>query len=100
MPILVLSSYTQRHYVAAARDAGANLVARKPISPRALYDRITWVAHTDRPFVETETFFGPDRRFKDLDPPDGIYKRESDPPSETETSDGQAPILAATSEAT
>ncbi len=52
MPILVLSSYTQLHCVAAARDAGANLVARKPISPQFLFDRITWIACAHRPYIE------------------------------------------------
>ncbi len=83
-PILVLSSYTQSHYIAAARDAGANLVARKPISPRLLLDRISWVARADRPFLETAEYFGPDRRFRNVVPADGIYKRETDPQIGTE----------------
>ncbi len=84
MPILVLSSYTQLHYVTSARDSGANLVARKPISPQLLYDRITWIARNPRPYIETGEYIGPDRRFKDMIPVDGNYKRETDAEIEAE----------------
>jgi DNA-binding response OmpR family regulator len=103
LPILVLSSYTQLRYVAAARDAGANLVARKPISPQFLFDRITWIACAHRPYIEAGQYIGPDRRFKEVVPPDGIYKRETDAAVEadtTMTSDNKASPMGALSEAT
>lgn len=101
-PILVLSSYTQLHHVAAARDAGANLVARKPISPQVLFDRITWMACARRPYIEAGQYIGPDRRFREMLPPDGIYKRETDAPIAADsaaTSDNKAPPEGALSEA-
>jgi DNA-binding response OmpR family regulator len=101
-PILVLSSYTQRRYVTGARDAGANMVARKPVSPQILFDRITWIARADRPFIEAGQYIGPDRRFKDVVPADGIYKRETDARTEaedTKTFDEKAPPAGALSEA-
>jgi DNA-binding response OmpR family regulator len=78
IPIIVLSSYTQHRHVALARDAGANLVVRKPVSPRVLFDRVTWVAKVSRPFIETANYAGPDRRFRDREPLDGKRKRETD----------------------
>jgi len=78
IPIIVLTSYTQHRHVAMARDAGANLIVRKPVSPRVLYDRIAWVAKTSRPFIETAKYAGPDRRFRTLEPLDGKHKRETD----------------------
>ena len=78
VPIIVLSGYTQLRLVSAARDAGANLVVKKPVSPAALFDRIAWVARTARPFIETADFIGPDRRFRDVPPLDGEYKRDTD----------------------
>jgi DNA-binding response OmpR family regulator len=102
-PILVLSSYTQRRYVTEVRDAGANMVARKPISPQILFDRITWIARADRPFIEAGQYIGPDRRFKDVVPVDGIYKRETDAQVEADcakTSDNKAAPVGALSEAT
>ena len=47
-----------------ARDSGANMVIAKPISPASLYDRLAWIAFNPRKFVDTATYFGPDRRFK------------------------------------
>jgi DNA-binding response OmpR family regulator len=78
IPIIVLTSYTQHRHVAMARDAGANLIVKKPVSPRVLLDRIVWVAKTSRPFIETANYAGPDRRFRTLEPLDGNYKRETD----------------------
>jgi DNA-binding response OmpR family regulator len=78
VPIIVLSGYTQLSAVRAARDAGAHFVVKKPVSPKALFERIAWVARSERPFLETESFAGPDRRFGTKDPPDGAYKRPGD----------------------
>ena len=78
MPILVMSEYSQRNGVIAARDAGAHLVIRKPASPQVLYDHIAWAAKPPRPFVETDTYVGPDRRFKSIGPPGGVGRRATD----------------------
>jgi len=78
VPIIVLTGYTQLRTVAAARDAGANNVVKKPVSPQGLFDRITWVARVARPFIEAGDFVGPDRRFRQIEPPDGKYKRDTD----------------------
>jgi CheY-like chemotaxis protein len=77
-PIIILSGYTQLKMISDARDAGAHLVVRKPLSPQALFDRLIWVAKFDRPFIETPTYVGPDRRFHDIVPPDGELKRATD----------------------
>ena len=52
LPIIVLSGYTQLRMISAARDAGANLVVRKPVSPQVLFDRLVWVAASNGPFLE------------------------------------------------
>lgn len=78
VPIIVLSGYMQLREVSAARDAGANIVVKKPVSPQGLYDRISWVAKNPRPFVESATYTGPDRRFRNIIPPGGQYRRETD----------------------
>jgi len=78
IPIIVLTSYTQQRHVAMARDAGANLIVKKPVSPKVLFDRIAWVAKTTRPFIETSKYAGPDRRFRNLEPLDGKMKRDTD----------------------
>jgi len=78
VPVVVLTSYAQLRQVSAARDGGANIIVRKPVSPQSLFDRITWVARVARPFIDAPNYSGPDRRFQSVDPPDGIYKRGDD----------------------
>ena len=90
MPVIVLSGYTQLRLIAEARDGGANLVIRKPISPQTLFDRINWVARVSRPYIETPKFIGPDRRFHSINPPDEKFKRATDIPVETAAPAAQA----------
>ena len=46
----------------AARDAGITEFLAKPVSSKALYQRIVSVIANPRPFIKTKTYFGPDRR--------------------------------------
>lgn len=78
MPVVVLMSYAQLRMVTAARDGGANIIIRKPVSPQGLFDRITWISRVARPFIDSERYCGPDRRFQTAEPPDGLYKRADD----------------------
>jgi CheY-like chemotaxis protein len=87
VPVLVLTGYTQLRMVAGARDGGANIVVKKPVSPRTLFDRLVWIARVARPFIETKEYSGPDRRFRTREPPDGVYKRDTDDVSLTATSE-------------
>jgi DNA-binding response OmpR family regulator len=80
VPIIVMSGYTQLRLIATARDSGAHIVLRKPVAPQTLFDRILWVARVGRPFMETTNYIGPDRRFHDIEPPDGQYRRETEAP--------------------
>jgi DNA-binding response OmpR family regulator len=76
--VILVSGHTRAEKVARARDCGANFIILKPISPRILLQRIVWVAKENRPFVEAETYVGPDRRFKNAGPPPGVKPRRSD----------------------
>ena len=78
VPILMLTGYTQFSNVAAARDCGANVVVRKPVAPNVLFDHLAWSAEGERPFIETENYVGPCRRFKFSGPPNGIGRRATD----------------------
>jgi CheY-like chemotaxis protein len=78
MPILIMSSDTREATVRNARDVGANMVVAKPMSPASLYDRLAWVAFNPRQFVDSETYFGPDRRFKIEGYPGGVGRRKGD----------------------
>ncbi len=78
VPVLVVTSSTRKDQVAAARDSGANFVVAKPVTPQILLQRIVWLGHDRREFVDCETYAGPDRRFKAFGPPIGMKGRRHD----------------------
>ncbi len=43
-----------------------------------MYDRLAWAAQPKRAFVESETYVGPDRRFRLLAPPGVVGRRATD----------------------
>ena len=78
VPILMLTGYTQFSNVTAARDCGANVVVRKPVAPNVLFDHLAWSAEGERPYIETDAYIGPCRRFKFTGPPNGVGRRATD----------------------
>lgn len=66
VPIILCTGYTELGQVIAARDAGVNEVLAKPITANALYSRIRTIIEEPRQFVQLDSFFGPDRRRKDV----------------------------------
>jgi len=75
VPIIMLTGHSEAHRVREARDTGINEFLAKPISAKSLLTRIVRIANNDRPFIETDTYFGPDRRRVELGPPDGTPER-------------------------
>jgi DNA-binding response OmpR family regulator len=61
-PIIMLTGHSEKKRVVAARDAGVTEFLAKPISAKALYQRILNVVANPRPFIKTKSYFGPDRR--------------------------------------
>jgi DNA-binding response OmpR family regulator len=62
VPIIMLTGHSEKKRELSARDAGITEFLVKPISAKALYERILNVAANPRPFIKTKTYFGPDRR--------------------------------------
>ncbi|CEJ12686.1 response regulator [Phreatobacter sp. AB_2022a] len=60
--IIMLTGHSEKKRVLEARDSGVTEFLAKPISAKALYQRILNVVVNPRPFIKTKTFFGPDRR--------------------------------------
>jgi two-component system chemotaxis response regulator CheY len=60
--VIMLTGHSEKHRVEAARDAGVTEFLAKPLSAKALYQRIINVIANPRPFIKTKTYFGPDRR--------------------------------------
>jgi len=78
IPILLLTGHTRRADVMRMRDCGASLILAKPVAPKALYDRLAWIARDPRPFVESAIFTGPDRRHREDEPSHGLSRRQVD----------------------
>jgi len=62
VPIIMLTAHAVRQRVIDARDAGVHEFLCKPLSAKALYERIANVVLHPRPFIHAKSYFGPDRR--------------------------------------
>ncbi len=62
IPVIMLTGYTEKSKVLAARDFGITEFLAKPVSARALYARLVSIVERPRPYVRTKKFFGPCRR--------------------------------------
>ncbi|HYD31255.1 MAG TPA: response regulator, partial [Azospirillaceae bacterium] len=65
--IIMLTGHTEMHRVIEARDAGVHEFLAKPISAKGLYSRVRSIIERPRAFVRTPTYFGPDRRRRQMD---------------------------------
>ena len=62
LPIIMMTGFADRGRVFEARDAGVTEMIAKPVTARAILDRIETVIMRPRPFVRTADYFGPARR--------------------------------------
>ena len=70
-PVLMTTSHTPRSQISRARDCGANIIIKKPFPPITVLERIIWVSKEGRKFLFSDSYVGPDRRFRDVGPPKG-----------------------------
>jgi two-component system, chemotaxis family, chemotaxis protein CheY len=73
--IIMLTGHTHIDHVRLARDAGANEFLAKPVSVKAVMSRLMSVIEHPRPFVRTDTYFGPCRRRRSSDDYQGPERR-------------------------
>jgi CheY-like chemotaxis protein len=62
VPVIMLTAYSERSRVEAARDAGVTEFCCKPVTAMELYRKIMAVINHPRPFVRSPGYIGPDRR--------------------------------------
>jgi CheY-like chemotaxis protein len=62
LPIIMMTGHSERSRVMEARDAGVTEFVVKPVTAKALLSRLNAVIFYPRPFIRTESYFGPDRR--------------------------------------
>jgi len=78
VPIIMISGYTEKHRVEAARDAGVTEFLAKPITTQSLYSRIAEIMERPRAFIRAPSYFGPDRRRKTIENHTGPWRRHDD----------------------
>lgn len=79
VPIIMLSAYTEKWRIEAARDAGVTEFLAKPLCAKDLYLRLVEVIEHPRRFIRTPRYFGPDRRRQVQPAYNGPKRRENDP---------------------
>jgi DNA-binding response OmpR family regulator len=84
LPVIMLTSHSQRSRVVAARDAGVTEFCAKPVSPRDLWLKIAECVSNPRQFVRAGPFFGPDRRRREDGFPEPERRGQSGPSTEGE----------------
>jgi len=62
VPIIFCTAFTERDLIERARDTGVTEIITKPITVKAIEAKVATVMEKPRQFVETERYFGPDRR--------------------------------------
>ncbi|MBL0968292.1 MAG: response regulator [Brevundimonas sp.] len=62
LPIIMMTGHSEKNRVYEARDAGVTEFVVKPITAKTILSRIQAVIFKPRPFVKTDSYFGPDRR--------------------------------------
>ncbi|OLF72259.1 two-component system response regulator [Maricaulis sp. W15] len=72
VPIIMLSAYSEKSKVMAARDAGVTEFCCKPVTAKEMFSKIASVINEPRPFIRNKNYFGPDRRRANQD--GGAYK--------------------------
>lgn len=75
MPIIACTADTMQKVINELRDAGADEILAKPVSPRTVCNKINAVVHARRKFVSAPNYFGPDRRRRSLQPASGLERR-------------------------
>lgn len=80
VPLILITGYSAWPRVEEARDAGVTEFLVKPFTAHDLARRVAHVINKPRDFIETQDFFGPDRRRRDADTAgyNGTLRREED----------------------
>lgn len=78
LPIIMMTGHSEKSRVQEARDAGVTEFVVKPITAKAILERMQAVILRPRAFVKTDDYFGPDRRRQNPTNYRGPFRRASD----------------------
>lgn len=77
IPIILCTGHSDRERVEEGRDAGVSEILTKPLSPKALFDKLEASIFRPRPFIITPGYTGPCRRRRGNVKYDGIERRKN-----------------------
>ena len=78
VPIIIMTGYSAMPRVTKARDTGTTEFLVKPFSAADLARRIAYVINKPRDFIDSDIYFGPDRRRRKVENYKGPHRREKD----------------------
>jgi CheY-like chemotaxis protein len=88
-PVLLTTGHTRTSDVKNARDCGSHFIVAKPLAPVVMLERIIWIVKQGRPFLLSDNYIGPDRRFGKREPPaNHPRRRHDDEPARAANVDG------------
>jgi len=90
LPIIMMTGHSEKARVMEARDAGVTEFVVKPITAKAIFDRIQAVIFRPRAFVKTDSYFGPDRRRTDTPSYRGPFRRSTDSAEKRQAAEGSS----------
>ncbi len=79
IPVVLISGEVSKSRIVEVRDAGIDSLLAKPVTTRALADRLGDIVHRPRKFVISATYVGPDRRRREKTNYQGPFRRLTDP---------------------
>ncbi len=91
--VILVGGHVRRSQVQLTRDCGANFLMAKPLSPRMVLERVVWVSREKRPFVGTDTYAGPDRRFHIPSERENLGRRRGDGLSPVDAANPLLPLI-------
>ncbi|NQV57448.1 MAG: response regulator [Rhodospirillales bacterium] len=62
VPVIMVTPYTEKSRIYAARDAGMTEFLAQPVSAKTIYEHICKIIENPREFFKTKAYTGPDRR--------------------------------------
>ena len=78
-PVLLVAANPRTAGIGEARDSGVSYVIAKPVTPKAVFERLVFIVREQRGFVDGESYAGPDRRWRPPGaPPSGAEGRRAD----------------------
>ena len=89
VPIILVTAKSERRQIDSARSSGIDEFLLKPISAKAIFDRLQEVIERPRPFVNFETYTGPCRRKRTHAGFAGPFRRFDDPIEIEDDDDGE-----------